>query len=68
MLSLEVGEGTLVRSTAELYKSYGVGRVVKVRGDQAKVEFNPSVFMPPGGRMRRAHASHREDQSCRYLS
>jgi ERCC4-related helicase len=30
-----------------LYKSYGIGRVVKVRGDHAKVEFNPSVFMPP---------------------
>src|SRR5436305_1771593 len=42
-----ISEGNLVRSTVELYKGYGVGRVVKVRGDQAKVEFNPSVFMPP---------------------
>ncbi|MBI1917353.1 MAG: DEAD/DEAH box helicase family protein, partial [Planctomycetes bacterium] len=40
-------EGALVRSTSDLYKAYGVGRVVKVRGEQAKVEFNPSVFMPP---------------------
>jgi SNF2 family DNA or RNA helicase len=40
-------EGALVRSTSELYRGYGVGRVVKVRGEQAKVEFNPSVFMPP---------------------
>ncbi len=40
-------EGTLVRSTSDLYRSYGVGRIVKVRGEQAKVEFNPSVFMPP---------------------
>jgi ERCC4-related helicase len=30
-----------------MYKPYGVGRVVKVRGDLAKVEFNPSVFMAP---------------------
>jgi SNF2 family DNA or RNA helicase len=40
-------EGDLVRSTNGLYKSYGIGRMQKVRGPQAKVEFNPSVFMPP---------------------
>ena len=40
-------EGDLVRSTNELYKGYGIGRIQKVRGTQAKVEFNPSVFMPP---------------------
>jgi SNF2 family DNA or RNA helicase/HKD family nuclease len=40
-------EGDLVRSTNELYKGYGIGRMQKVRGAQAKVEFNPSVFMPP---------------------
>jgi superfamily II DNA or RNA helicase len=40
-------EGSLVRSPTDLYRDYGVGRVVKVRGDQAKVEFNPSVFKPP---------------------
>ena len=40
-------EGHLVRSTNEIYKHYGTGRIQKVRGPQAKVEFNPSVFMPP---------------------
>jgi len=43
----EYGEGDLVRSTNELFKGYGVGRIQKVRGPQAKVEFNPSVFMQP---------------------
>src|SRR5438128_8676929 len=37
----------LVRSTNALYKPYGTGRVQKLRNGQAKVEFNPSVFMPP---------------------
>jgi ERCC4-related helicase/HKD family nuclease len=41
------GEGDFVRSTNDLYKEYGVGRIQKARGAQAKVEFNPSVFMPP---------------------
>ena len=40
-------EGDLVRSTNDLYKTYGVGYIQKIRGDQAKVEFNPSVFMQP---------------------
>ncbi|HUL00266.1 MAG TPA: helicase-related protein [Nitrospirota bacterium] len=40
-------EGAFVRSTKDLYKSYGIGCIQKIRGDQAKVEFNPSVFMPP---------------------
>ena len=40
-------EGDLVRSINELYKGYGIGLIQKVRGAQAKVEFNPSVFMPP---------------------
>lgn len=42
-----VGEGDLVRSTNDLYRSYGVGYIQKIRGEQAKVEFNPSVFMQP---------------------
>jgi hypothetical protein len=25
----------------------GVGRILKIRGEQAKVEFNPSLFKPP---------------------
>jgi ERCC4-related helicase/HKD family nuclease len=40
-------EGDLVRSTNELFRSYGVGYIQKARGAQAKVEFNPSVFMQP---------------------
>ncbi|UCD56128.1 MAG: hypothetical protein JSV16_09800, partial [Candidatus Hydrogenedentota bacterium] len=40
-------ENDLVRSTNGIYVHYGVGRIQKVRGQQAKVEFNPSVFMPP---------------------
>lgn len=43
----EFNEGELVRSTNELYKSYGIGHIQKARGAQAKVEFNPSVFMQP---------------------
>jgi hypothetical protein len=61
-------EGALVRSTNAVYKPYGVGRVVKVRDDLAKVEFNPSVFMSPRGRMERDHANDRENPSCRFLS
>ena len=45
--TLELSEGDLVRSTNDLYKSYGVGYIQKIRGEQAKVEFNPSVFMQP---------------------
>src|SRR6185436_13184411 len=45
--SPELNEGDLVRSTNELYKHYGVGHIQKVRGEHAKVEFNPSVFMQP---------------------
>lgn len=44
---LVVEEQQLVRSTNTLYSAYGVGRVQKLRNGQAKVEFNPSVFMPP---------------------
>jgi len=40
-------DGDLVRSTNDMYKEYGVGRVQKVRNGMAKVEFNPSVFMEP---------------------
>ncbi len=41
------GEGDLVRSTNQLFRDYGTGYIQKVRGAQAKVEFNPSVFMQP---------------------
>jgi len=40
-------DNDLVRSTNDIYVHYGIGRIQKVRGHQAKVEFNPSVFMPP---------------------
>jgi SNF2 family DNA or RNA helicase len=39
--------GDLVRSTNGLYVPFGIGRIQKVKGPQAKVEFNPSVFMNP---------------------
>jgi hypothetical protein len=45
--TISIAEGDLVRSTNDLYKEYGVGRVQKVRNEHAKVEFNPSVFMTP---------------------
>lgn len=44
---VSIAEGDLVRSTNDMYKEYGVGRVQKVRGEHAKIEFNPSVFMTP---------------------
>jgi len=34
-------EGTFVRSTNPVYLELGIGRIQKVRGPQAKVEFNP---------------------------
>ena len=40
-------EGTFVRSISRIYEELGIGRIQKVRGLQAKVEFNPSVFMHP---------------------
>lgn len=40
-------EDGLVRSSNPLYARYGVGRIQKIRQSQAKVEFNPSVFMHP---------------------
>jgi hypothetical protein len=46
-VTITIAEGDLVRSTNDLYKEYGVGRVQKVRAEHAKVEFNPSVFMTP---------------------
>jgi ERCC4-related helicase len=43
----DVKDEELVRSTNQLYRDYGVGHIQKVRGEHAKVEFNPSVFMQP---------------------
>jgi hypothetical protein len=63
-----IAEGDLVRSTNDMYKEYGVGRVQKMRNGLAKIEFNPSAFLPRRGRMRRGPSKHREDPSCRFLS
>ena len=40
-------DGDLVLSRNPIYRGYGVGKVVKVKGDQAKVEFSPTVFSAP---------------------
>jgi len=40
-------EGAFVRSKNSIYSDLGIGRIQKIRGPQAKVEFNPSVFMRP---------------------
>ena len=61
--SPEFAEGDLVRSTSDLYMGYGVGRVVKVRGEQAKVEFNPSVFMQPPYRSLPCRAGRPQERS-----
>jgi len=29
-------EGSLVRSPTDMYRDYGVGRILKIRGEQAK--------------------------------
>src|SRR3989454_6573327 len=47
LAKVSYAEHDMVRSTNVLYESYGIGYVQKVRGAQAKVEFNPSVFMQP---------------------
>jgi superfamily II DNA or RNA helicase len=39
--------GTHVRSVTEIYRPLGLGRVQKVREQQCKVEFNPTVFSRP---------------------
>jgi len=39
--------GTHVRSVNGIYRTLGVGRVQKVRDQQCKVEFNPTVFSRP---------------------
>jgi superfamily II DNA or RNA helicase len=42
-----LAEGDLVLSTNPIYEGHGVGQVTKVKGEQAKVEFSPSVFSTP---------------------
>ncbi len=45
--ALAVAEGALVRGTSELFRPYGIRRVRKVKNGIVKVEFSPSVFLPP---------------------
>lgn len=44
---LDIEAGLFARSRNKLYRSLGVGRVRKVRQDQCKIEFNPTVFSRP---------------------
>lgn len=39
--------GTLVKSRSGIYEPLGVGRIQKVKDNQCKVEFNPTVFSRP---------------------
>jgi superfamily II DNA or RNA helicase len=39
--------GTHVRSLNPIYRAFGVGKIQKVRDQQSKVEYNPSVFAKP---------------------
>lgn len=39
--------GTHVRSINPIYRSFGIGKIQKVREQQCKVEYNPSVFTKP---------------------
>lgn len=39
--------GRFVLSAKDIYRSLGLGIVRKVKGDQAKIEFNPTVFSDP---------------------
>lgn len=42
-----ISERSLLRSTLEIFRHYGVGVATKVKNGVAKVEFRPSVFMEP---------------------
>ncbi|MFB6225287.1 MAG: hypothetical protein ABEI13_02415, partial [Candidatus Paceibacteria bacterium] len=39
--------GTTVFSNNQLYRELGTGVVLDVRGEQAKVEFRPTIFSDP---------------------
>lgn len=39
--------GTIVTSENPIYTRHGIGTIQQVRGDQAKVEFRPTVFSTP---------------------
>src|SRR5262249_9199811 len=59
-----IGSGTHVRSVNGIYGSLGVGRVQKVREQQCKVEFNPTVFSRPPDRSENKILSLNEVQVC----
>ena len=39
--------GAFVRSKNRIYRSLGIGKILKVRNNQSKVQFDPSVFSKP---------------------
>lgn len=47
MQSAAISPRSLLRSTLDIFRPYGVGVVTLVKNGVAKVEFNPSVFMEP---------------------
>jgi hypothetical protein len=49
------------------YRSYGVGRVQKVRDEICKVEFNPSVF-PTAASLHQLPAERRRPESLEELN
>ena len=56
--------GAHVRSLSSIYRSYGVGKVQKVRDSLCKVEFNPSVFSRPPFRSQNFILSMDEVEIC----
>jgi hypothetical protein len=56
--------GAHVRSLSSIYRSYGVGKVQKVRDSLCKVEFNPSVFSRPPFRSQNYILSLDEVEAC----
>ncbi len=45
--AVTIAPGATVRCANSIYAALGLGRVQKVKGEQAKVEFNPGVFSKP---------------------
>ena len=46
-MSSEFKVGDHVRSTNKIYRSLGIGKIQKIRANQCKVQFDPSVFSKP---------------------
>jgi len=62
--TVTVEPGAQVRSLSSIYRSYGVGKVYKVRDGLCKVEFNPSVFSLPPFRSENFILSLNEVEVC----